>query len=273
MLMTTFSDIEREAIALHALVETINSMVNHETLAFGDQLEGAIVQFRSMSHRTLFNVLLVDTLEPVDKKLLGVDGSLIDVLDEVLRNPQFGTGDGVEALRGAAGAWRGWLYEEVSVETWFPSIDVNVVMVLARHEFIRICGNTSKHNVTRLTRKAKSLAKLLHRVGVVVSDLDALTALDDFHERFHVDILAYHSTTIAELLNNLRWAIHEYLLPEFKRAYVPPPSQDDPFYSFQVPEVLTHKYARERYWDLMNGVRGEPWIPRFTGTPHLKGQY
>ena len=103
--------------------------------------------------------------------------------------------------------------------------------------------------------------------------MDALVALDDFYQRFHEDILVYHTTTIAELLNNLRWAIHEYLLSEFERAYIPPPYEKDPRYSFKYPPGLENPYARSRYWDVMNSVRAKPWVPRFTGTPNLKGDY
>ena len=127
--------------------------------------------------------------------------------------------------------------------------------------------------MSRLTRNAERLAQLLGRNGVQVERIDALRALDDFQQRFHDDILVYHTTTIAELLNNLRWAIHEYLMPEFERAYIPPPSDEDPRYSFGYPPGLVNPYAKLRYWDLMNSVRARPWLPRFTGTSNLKGDY
>src|SRR5690606_25468635 len=138
-------------------------------------------------------------------------------------------------LRAAVHAWSDWLSTEISVETWFPSIDVNVTLVLRRRDFVQICGNTSKHNVTRLTRKAKSLAKLFECAGVKVDELDSSPALDDLHQRFHLYVLVYHSTTIAELLNNVRWAIHDYIKPVYQGAYVPPASENSPFYSFHVP--------------------------------------
>ncbi len=47
-----------------------------------------------------------------------------------------------------------------------------------------------------------------------------MLALGDFYERFHTDILNYHSSTIAEFLNNIRWGIYEYLQPEFRRSIV-----------------------------------------------------
>jgi hypothetical protein len=42
--------------------------------------------------------------------------------------------------------------------------------------------------------------------------------LDDFYERFHKDILNYHSSTIAEFLNNIRWGIYEYWLSRNSRG-------------------------------------------------------
>jgi len=109
--------------------------------------------------------------------------------------------------------------------------------------------------------------------GVSVSWTDALRALDDFHGRFHDDILIYHTTTLAELLNNVRWAIHEYLKAEYDRSYKPPKSEDDPRYTFTYPVGVSNEYAKARYWDLMNSVRGKPWIRRFTGSQFLKGRY
>ncbi len=267
------SAIEREAIVLQVVVETIEALVNHEMLNFSAGHESIQVTFKSPSQRAMFNVLLADMLEPVDTGLLGVEGSLIDALLAVATNPQLGAGDEAFSLLAAAKDWSHWLEQDIEVEVWFPSIDTQTRLKLKRHDFISICGNISKHNVSRLTGKATELSRLFENNGIVVGQIDALRALDDFHVRFHEDILVYHGTTIAELLNNLRWAIHEYLLPEFKRSYSPPPSEEHPMYSFSYPDGLVNAYSRARYWDLMNSVRERPWIPRFTGTANLKGDY
>lgn len=271
--MNEFSDIEREIIVLQAMIESINSMVNCEMLRFSQGSVEIQVTFTSLAQRSLFNVLLADLLEQVDPDLLGKQGSLLDLLHLVTQKPSFTSGDLAENLVATESALRSWLDTDIQVDTWFPSIDKNLKLKLQRKQFISICGNISKHNISRLTRNSKKLAELLKLNGVTVSSVDALRALDDFHERFHNDILGYHSTTLAELLNELRWAIHEYLTPEYVRSYVPPPSDESPLYSFKYPEGVSNEYAKSRYWDLMNTVRTRPWIPHFTGTHNLKGQY
>jgi hypothetical protein len=264
---------ERAAIVLQLVVESIQAIVNHEVLSFSPGSVNIQASFRSPSQAAMANVLLADMLEPVDKTLLDFEGSLLDAMIDVSNSAPFGAGDEVVRLRAAVKAWSDWLEQDIDVEVWFPSIDTNTRLNLKRREFIAICGNISKHNMSRLTRNAKRLSTLLKRNGTSVDWIDALRALDDFQVRFHDDILAYHSTTIAELLNNLRWAIQEYLAPEFERSYRPPTSVGDPRYSYHYPAGLEDTYAKSRYWDLMNSVRAGPWIPRFTGTPSLKGNY
>ena len=83
-----------------------------------------------------------------------------------------------------------------------------------------MCGDISKHNVLRSVGVAEELQQTLVASGVSVELEDAMLALGDFYERFHMDILNYHSSTIAEFLNNIRWGIYEYLQPEFRRSIV-----------------------------------------------------
>lgn len=249
-------------------------MVNHEMMTFpkngGPDAE---VGFKSMASSALFNVLLGDLLEKSDAALLGIDGSLLDALRSISEKPLLAPYEHATSLRKTVGELTQWLATEIQVEVWFPSIDVNANLKLCRSDFVRICSNMSKHNVSRLTGKSEQLRKILATNGIDVQWGDALGALDDFYTKFHTDVLAYHSTTLAELLNNVRWAIHEYLAPEFDRSYKPPVSAETLKYSYDVPAVISNKFATDRYWDVMNSVRGKPWIPKFTGTRYLKGRF
>ncbi len=265
--------IEREAVVLRLTIEVINSMVNHEMLNFGGEPEITQATFKSPTRRSLFCVLLADMLEQVDRDLVGIRGSLLDALGTVSSDPQLPGDEAREVLAASVANLTAWLDTEITVKAWFPSLDEEVPLSLRRRDFVAICGNLSKHNPARLTRNAKRLRKLLEASGVSASLIDSLRALDDFYERFHVDILSYHSTSLAEMLTEVRWAIHEYLAPEFYRAYVPPPSVNDPRYSFTYPPELENEYAKVCYWDLMNSVRSGPYIDRFTGTRYLKMDY
>ena len=108
--------------------------------------------------------------------------------------------------------------------------------------------------------------------GAPIDEQQAFLALPSFYEWFHRNFFVYHSSTIAEFLNNLRWAIFRYLEPEFLRSYTKPEPQDIR-YSFKYPEDCQQPLARSMYWDLMNDVREEPYFPTFTVTRSLKNQY
>jgi hypothetical protein len=98
--------------------------------------------------------------------------------------------------------------------------------------------------------------------------------LPEFWEWFHTHLFAYHASTIAEFLNNIRLGIFEYLEPEYQRAYhVTGYVTGAAIYGFHIPADMTAPIARTMYWDLMNSVRGRPSCPRFTVTKSLKQQF
>ncbi len=97
-------------------------------------------------------------------------------------------------------------------------------------------------------------------------------SLEDFYERFHTDIFNYHGSTIAEFLNEIRWGIHEYLLPEFRRSYSPR-GGDPPRYEYLYPDDVSTELGKALYWDLMNRIRGRPCLERFQVTRYLKQRY
>jgi len=102
---------------------------------------------------------------------------------------------------------------------------------------------------------------------------DSLLFLDYFYEIYHTDIFAYHSSTIAEFLNNIRWGIHEYLFPEFCQSIVFEGNIHPQKYHYTYPIDLKNNFARECYWDLMNKIRSKPYIRKFKVTRYLKMNY
>ena len=119
---------------------------------------------------------------------------------------------------------------------------------------------------------AVELQKVLAETGNVVGRDQALLALSDVYERFHNDLLNYHSSTITELLNNVRWGIHEYLQPECHRSFTRDPP--DPIkYHYVIPDDVRSKLAIDSYWGVMNDVRARPYLRRFVATEWLKKRY
>lgn len=270
---TRVNDAESETVQLKAATETIDQLVSPSLFDLhGTDPESSIV-FHEENSQRLFNILLVDILSPMDSSLAGASYSVLEGLEKISGAPKLvSEGSSVASLRSAVHVIHTWLNQQVTVSVHLPSIERTVEIVLQRREFIDICGNISKHSFTRLTWTATKLQKILSRNGVELADREELLVLDDFYDRFHTDILNYHSTTIIEMLNNVRWGIHEYLRPEYQRALVT--EDGDPSrYSYKYPSSITSQAAKTWYWELMNEVRSGPPVKRFVGTKWLKVRY
>lgn len=266
-----FNEIETEAVFLSAVFEIVNSMVNHVMLGISGSDPDCEVVFASDEHRRLFNILLVDFLSKTDNQLRVLPQSYMDALTGIIERPSFDTDASVDWLRTATREFRQWLDTEVKVKIWLPNIDTETTLDITRSMFLRMCGNIAKHNFLRLNRVASQLQDVLERQGVEISIEEALLTLEDFYNHMR-GIFAYHSTTIAQFLNDLRWGIYLYLKPEFKRSFRRTPG-DQWRYEFLYPDGLRGEFARQCYWNLMNHVRTEPYMEPFVTTKWFKLRY
>jgi hypothetical protein len=265
------TSIEEEVVLLKATTDSIDSMVNFEFFdLLGDDPETNIM-FHQAVHQRLFNIALTDFLSRTDKKASVKQTSYLGALRTICATPSFDVA-AVGGLRDATNAFASWLEQEVEADTWMPSINHQVTLKLTRLQFLKMCGDLSKHNFLRAIGVAEELRDVLSRSGVTVTLDEALSAFPDFYQRFHDDILNYHASTIAEFLNNIRWGIHEYLLPEFTRSIVYDGTEPEQ-YHYTIPHGITSQFARGCYWDLMNEVRRKPYVRRFAVTKWLKLSY
>jgi len=267
-----FTKVEREVIGLWVACGSLDSMVNHALLKLVGDGGVKEVHFETSTHQQLFNILLLDFLEKVDVKLTGEQGSCLEVIEGACRTASFDKNGSVEFLKSSVDALRTWLDAEITVATWLPSIQQQLDLKIQRRESIYICGNISKHNLARLTGAAKRLDEVLRRHDVTVGYVKALHVLDDFNVRFHEDIFEYHSTVIAELLNNVRWGIHDYLSPGYLGAKVQD-ACDLTKDSYRYPEDVSDDFARSCYRDLMSSVRRKPNMERFIANSSFKLGY
>jgi hypothetical protein len=266
----SLSDIEEEVILLKAIDELIDSMVNFEMLSLKGTDPDSSILFESMTHQRFFNIVLVDFLSRTDRKGPIKRTSYLGGLRYISKNPSFNVNNSVALLREATDQFANWLEQEFEVDVWLPSIDTQTKVKLSRLIFIKICGDISKHNFLRSMGPAEDLREILANSGVSITLDDALPALADFYQWFHTDILNYHSSAIAEFLNNIRWGIYEYLQPEFKQSIV---WERPPMYRFTYPLGLASKLAKQCYWELMNEIRSPPYVRRFVVTEWLKLRY
>jgi hypothetical protein len=265
------NNVETEAVFLSAVFEIVNSMVNHVMMRISGSDPDCEVVFASDEHRQLFNILLVDFLSETDKRLRILPQSYIAALKRITQNPSFNVDDSVQYLRRATNDFADWLDTKVKVDIWLPNIDTETSLVISRSLFLRMCGNIAKHNFLRLNTVALQLQQLLKTQQVEVSIEQALLTLEDFYEHMR-GVFSYHSTTLAEFLNNLRWGIYRYLQPEFKRSFRRIPG-DRYAYEFSYPTGLQVEFAQQCYWNLMNHVRSEPYMRPFQGTKWSKLHY
>jgi hypothetical protein len=214
----------------------------------------------------------VDFLSVTDRRGPIPQVSFLQGLSNICKNPCFSVGNSEYELKEVVQSFRAWLREEKEIDIWMPEIMEQVNLLISRIDAIKMSGDVSKHNYLRAIGVAESLKQKLEQSGVQVSLEESMLALSDFYGRFHDDILIYLSSHICEFLNNIRWAIHTYLKPEFNRSFE---WTDDEFcrYKFKIPNGIQSKYAQNCYWELMNKVRSNPYMKKFIISESLKTEY
>jgi hypothetical protein len=273
---------EHESIVLRLAWSQIDDMVNYEMFATPTGVEDVTLMFRSTTHQRLFNVLLVDFLSQPNEWPFGLpmpargaaksERSVLFHLKRICDAPQFSSSSG-STIKPPLDALMQWLEAECEIEkVWLPSINLETTLRVPRVSFIKICGNIAKHSFARLSTNVGDICKILKANGTAIDGEQGYLVLPEFYEWFHTNVFSYHSSAIAEFLNNLRWGIYDYLRPELLRSF----RRDTPSlmkYRYEYPSDCISPVARAMYWDLMNSVRSEPYMPRFAVTRHLKMRY
>jgi hypothetical protein len=177
-----------------------------------------------------------------------------------------------DELRDVVQRFIDWLKEKRRIDIWMPSIKEQVDLSISRIDAIKMSVDVSKHNYLRASGVAKRLREILKESDIEMSFDQAMLALPDFYERFHSDILIYLSSHICEFLNDIRWGIHKYLRPEFRKSFH---RTNDSLvgYSYSVPLEIVSEYARDCYWELMNELRQEPYMRQFIVSGSFKSEY
>jgi hypothetical protein len=264
---------EKETIGICIALEGIDDIVNHAWLdlidvsAYPGETE---VRYKSHVHQKIFLVRLLDFVkEGGDSSLTGTKGSCLDVLVSSCNSKAFDSGGSVSALRDAVDALGSWLNAETTFRMWLPTLEIDATLTVSRMEFLIILGNHVKHNLSRLTGVSKHVVKLLERNGYSVELEQVPLALDDFREHLQEDYFVYYGTWLTELLNNVRWGLQDYLHAAFLRAYTKVPGEDLR-YQYNFPNSITDPISRAWFCRLMNNLRREPYLKRFTGAHYMK---
>lgn len=279
---SNYTKTEQEVIVLKAAWDLITDMVNNEMFVPIKQTRDVSLLPSTGTHQRLFNILLIDFLSTLNAASFGLadpperaplsDKTYLYYLRQITEQPKLNP-LGANLLKPALESFTQWLEAECFVEkVWLPSINVETDLRVKRIQFLRICGNIAKHSFASMSRNSKEIASVLKENGVNVSKDQRYLVIPEFYEWFHKNILSYHISAIAEFLNNIRWSMFDYLRPEFARSF----TRDDPnsiAYRYQFPPDIERELGKTMYWDLMNDVRSEPYIPRFEVTHYLKMRY
>ncbi|WP_276118378.1 hypothetical protein [Pararhizobium qamdonense] len=279
-----FTKIEQEAIILYAVLDMIDDMVNLAIFEkpIGDRDTNLF--FKDSNARSLFAILLTDFLSqprgernkplPFDlpRPALGArssDKTYLLYLRQVCDDPLLASDP--SGIADVINRFSDWLDGYTIVpQVWLSRISVELDIKIERMEFIKLCGNLSKHNFARLEADVRKLRRIVKNAGKDIDEGQAYTAIEDFKSWFNDDVFIYHSSTMGEFLNDLRYAIHRYLAIEYNRSRVPLP---DGMYRFTYPQGVDNPLARELYWDLLNKIRHGIYFPPFRVSSSMKTEY
>ena len=272
---------ERETIILNTAWQHIDGMVNRAMLTGFRNTESTTLLPHTREHALLFLIRLRDFLSQVGSvrddsnpfelrrapiNACPTDRTYIFHLRQVCNTPCLGKS--VEQLGHHTEAFADWLEGSFQADSVnLADIDLDADLRVERYRYLQMCGDIAKHSLPRLSVNARHLRRLLEEAGHKITEEQSYLAIPNFFSWFFDDCFNYSLSRIAEYLNEIRWAIFEYLQPEFRRAWY---RIDDVAYGYRILGEIERPVARAIYWELMNRVRAEPWIPRFTVTQYLK---
>lgn len=267
------NDAEQETIGLCIAVEAVNDIANMALLEVRPvlSLPGEVeVYFHTRVHQELFLARLLDfSKEPGNQTITGVNGSCLDVIAAACNKRSFDDNGSVSVLTDAVAAFRDWLNHSATLEMWIPTLDMAAKVTLPRSDLVFIMGNHVKHNLARLSGVSRRVGALFREHGYSVQDEQVPLALDDIREHLQESYFVYYGSWLAELINNLRWGVQDYLTPVFLWSHSK--VAGDPYnYKYKYPSAIGEPLAREWFWRLMNHVRAKPYLERFACAHYLK---
>ncbi len=264
-------NLDREIVVLNACSSIINDMVNRSIFTVCGKNDSLVITNEELGllphtevHQKFFNILLVELLSGPNKEVLGLekipenknDIGYLYYLTSVAGNPQLNPNDYVK-LQKSVNDFINWLEEECTVEkVWPSSIDKELNFKISRWQFIKICGDISKHGFIRLSKRIDDIISVLNKNNFPITKEQAYLVLPEFYEWFHNDIFNYHINTIAEFLNEINWSIYDYIKP----------IRDN----IKLETKITNQVVESMYFDLKNF---KPYIPRFKTSKYLKMRY
>lgn len=279
--------LEQEAIVLNAVIGMVDDMVNHSIFCFpGEKRKDTNLLPQTSDTLRQFAILLRDFLSPIrPRKTMpfglprpsegskATDRTTLFYLARVCENPLIGTN--IDSLAMVVHEFIEWLETPASVpKVWLSNIGVEVDLTIKRIDFIQMGGDIGKHNFLRLGGQVANLQRILGENGVLIDESQAYAALPDCWDWFHSHLFEYHVSTLAEFLNNIRYAIRLYVEPVAEIRYRVTGKIDDlDMYTYSRPDEIVNDFAWAQYYALLASTRLKPNFPPFSVTQSLKSQF
>lgn len=268
------NSIEKETIGLCICLEAVNGIVNHALLNVCENSNNpgeSTVNFQDHIHSSLFIIRFLDfAKETGDSKLTGVSGSCIKVLSEACQSKCFNIDESITLLDESLRKLQNWLDYRAPLKLWLPTLNIDATIDVSRMEYLKISGNQSKHNISRLTGVSRDIHSILAKHDYDVPIELIPLALEDFQEHLDENYFIYYGTWMAELLNDVRWGIQRYMEPTYISSFK---KTDDVFsYKYEYPEGFESDVTKQWFWRLMNHIRSDPYVKRFSSPSVYKEQ-
>lgn len=285
--MVNSLSIEQETIVLHSICQMIDDMVNHAMFKSSESMTDGNILFHEFVHAQLFNVLLVDFLShpQKDHKIQAMpfglprvnpngtpsDRSYLYYLKLICIDPKLGKIP--DLFSKSLDRFSNWLDGDVVLQkVHFSTLDETFDIRINRLKSLSMTGNIGKHNVTRLADVAHKLMAIFEENGHSVTLDDCYIALPEFQEHFHDHAFIYQSSHIVEMLTDLRWGLHEYLLPRLARSskYSGDHTGERRSVKFVVPDTFKNEFSKGSYRLLMQLVYKKPIVKQFATNASMR---
>jgi len=258
---------EEEIIILKNTLDIIHNAVNYSMLDFFGTPPRE-VRAKTSEHLKLFLILLVDFLSGTSSILSKNQKSYCEHLSDICQ--QNHSDKNIKALRKSVNAFNNWISEELVIKDLKLNSSKDFFDIkITRKDLIQICGNICKHNITNLAWKIKKLRKIINENQKDASDDDVIVSLYELYDIFINDYVDVQTTIWAELLNNIRIGILQYLKPVFNKSIV---YENDVYgkYHYEYLSEISSPLAKEFFWNLMNDVREDFYIKDFESSDIIK---
>jgi hypothetical protein len=227
--------------------------------------------FHTKIDQSLFNIQIVDFFSKMENKING-NKNCLDSLYEIVKCPQLNNSYQMIDFINALDELKKWYEDEAIIKSWFPTINLSIDLSIKRSDIVSICGNMTKHSISHLSYMTSVLKNIMIKNEVELGNTEPELLLKEFYSIFNDDVLLYYSSNIAEMLNNIRWNIHHYLLPVYK-SFIRYDENVDGKYFYTFPDNIQTVYAKNIFWDLMNKTRSGPIICKFEVQECFKMHY